>query len=210
MTTTKIEQEKIDYIRSHLDERPRCAVAKKLGISISTFYYYLRLCGGEITEQHRLTEADRQRIKELYEADYSIKQIAKITGIWHGSIDRVKTQMKLQHSENFKAKTDAERTKRLRKVAKEMRQQITDSRNKTVKREMRRFLGGEKQKTKLKFRRVTKKAAAAMAQLKYLYNYVYDNDIETYVMYYDDETKRTPRERHYVEKYGITFKPMEQ
>ncbi len=47
MTTTKIEQEKIDYIRSHLDERPRCAVAKKLGISISTFYYYLRLCGGD-------------------------------------------------------------------------------------------------------------------------------------------------------------------
>ena len=48
MSTKPLTQQQVDYIRAHVNDRPRVKVARDAGVSLSTVYRIVREAGGEM------------------------------------------------------------------------------------------------------------------------------------------------------------------
>lgn len=189
-----ITKEQKQYVLEHQNEKPYTKVAKDAGISINTLYNILR-------KQDRSTLRKRERwreqkekaariVPELY-ATMGEREIEKEYGIDRHFISQVAKRLGLKHSQ--------ETTSRLRQKGGIKAQQVW-------KADRTRFLSGQPQLTNFRIVKYSYKLKLVINRLIRVYNYFTDEEVGgLYTLYYDKDTKRTPRENIYSKRYGLKF-----
>jgi predicted transcriptional regulator len=203
MANRGLTQEQKDYIKTHLDEFPRNKMAEKLGIKLPCLYKYIRMYGGKINDTSKFDRL-REKIKVMYET-MTAKEIAEILDISATTIQFQATKHGYQHNQETIKRLNEERVSQLRKYwTKERYIEQGRKRHLLHKREELLVLSGLRQHTKLRIRRMQRKALTAKMYLRTKYNYFY-SDGEPFVLCYNNETRRHPNEQYYTDKFGFEF-----
>ncbi|MCD8206944.1 MAG: hypothetical protein LUD72_03305 [Bacteroidales bacterium] len=203
-----ISDEKKEYIRKHLNDRPRRYYAAEIGVSKSSFVKYVKLFGGEILKRPpgNTYKGLSEFVREHYHNTPSM-EIAATFGCSVSVVDDWARKLGVKRDPKWlKDRTEKNRRESL------MRMQTPEAHRKAAKKvrlirkmEQRRVLAGLPQLTKYRVRTTPIKSTYAKSYLKTKYNYFTDPD-DMRVIYYDKETRRHPRESYYMEKYGLIFK----
>lgn len=101
------------------------------------------------------------------------------------------------------------------KRGKEWRKKISESRKEIFRKERMRLKWGLAQRTRLSIDRMPRKTKDVRLQLKYRCDYVLEDirhsqNANPYNIYYDSETRRSPNEAYFAEKYGFKFIPLDE
>lgn len=202
----KIEQYKIDFIKAHKDETPRCELAQRAGVSVKFLYSVLHECGCEFKHKAFIPQPDKKRdavIIKMYQ-EYSIREIADALGCHPSTIGKAVKRLKLTHSKETSERLKARSMANLRKAYdSEVIKKRVKSWCKTMRMEKFRLVSGIPQKTNFKFAELPTKAYQAKYNLINKYNY-FAFECEPYVIGYDKNTRRVD-EQYYKDKYGFTF-----
>ena len=111
----------------------------------------------------------------------------------------------LEHDEETKIRIRKERNKSLRNYwNKEKYANKGRKLHMQYKMDELRVMSGKPQETRLRIRKLSPKALNAKMYLRRSCNYFY-SDGEPFVLYYDSETKRHPKEEYYTRKFGFKF-----
>lgn len=198
-----LTKEQLNYLKEHVNDKPRKEVAKKVGVTLHTLYKYIRLFNGDIGNGIDYNEL-RDSIRKLY-VIMTASEIAKKLGLTTRQVQWQASKMKLNHDEVTKMRINAERRKSLDKYWDE--EKYTEKGRKMrikYKKEYLRVLSGMPQMTNLRLRRISPQALNAKMYLRKKYNYFY-SDGEPFVLCYDSQTRRCKKERHYTDKFGFQF-----
>ncbi len=208
---SKLTEEQKAYIKEHKTESPT-AMARKIGCAIHTIYYYLKLygCNDVIADRKAYREHIRNEIKRLY-PDHSATEIASMLGLTRNSISKIAYHYGLKHT------LETQERLRLKSIqiarSPEFQKIRADGLRRTLRMERIRLKNGLPQKTKRKFRMVSRKALSARNYLTSAYNYFYDKELgEMLTIFYDSSTKRLPpdKEQHYKDVYHIKFEQADE
>lgn len=217
---SKLPQWKIDYIAAHLDERPRAAIARRLGVATLTVHKYIvRLSRSYTPTAHRpRNEALWDIVRREYpgktgsEIDRayglplgSAAQIARALGVRHSPEVEARIR-KIQRGNLLRASKDPDCL--LRRTARWKRTRRTDEL---------RVMGGERQRTGFAFRKIPKRTEHARNGLVFRRGYLYDES-DPMCLRYTPDTDRSSRypnkwatvEDYFTAKYGLVFKPADQ
>lgn len=124
----------------------------------------------------------------------------------HNGIENSKAAVRSACGAHIRSESSRDREARFKKMA--------ETRKETFRKERLRAKWGLGQKTKIRACAAASKAVmVARYNLKNQHNYVLEDcrafDANPYNVYYDSETKRTPNEAYYAEKYGFKFIPLD-
>lgn len=202
---SRISEDKYKYIIAHLNDRPRVKVARDAGVSRDTVIRMAKKYGGDLNYSRAVPNEYYKSITAQYYATMSSREISDKFNIPYDSVLRWKRRLGLEHDEatviRLKRKM-ADALVAANKVGKnhktwEQRRRLDELRVMSVL----------PQKTKHTFRKYPRRIYRAIWQLEKYYNYFRDDEVGgLYTMYYDEKTKRTPKENLYIERYGLTFK----
>ena len=200
----KLSNEQKQYIKEHPKESA-FAMAKKLGCSTQSVYYYLHLYHGNgfLEVKKKEKEYKHKVVMELYPT-HSSTEIGKILGITRSAVNNMAHRLGVKHNEDLLdvlAHRYSEKSKE-----KDVQKKRIASLKETLRKEKIRFTYGLPQKTKRRFKTIPNRCFNARNYLVRRYNYFYDVSIgELLTIFYDSETRRLPhdREKYYVERYGI-------
>ena len=207
MPRMTIEQK--EYLREHINDRPRAELARKLNISYNNLLQWVHKLGGEIDyDSFRRNDELRSKIKTLYET-MSISEVAKVLHCKETSVmsvvhrmhlrrDDDETRKRLREKSNANMAAAIESNKRLQKIKRQIRVDIM------------RIKSGEKPLTNRYYRMYPAKTQSALNHLCCKYSYfMYPNlrDRKEPIAFYDGDTKRLSdkREQYYIDKYDIKF-----
>ena len=200
----KVTEQQKQYIKEHPKESA-FAMAKKLGCSAQSVYYYLHLYHGNgfLEVKKKEKEYKHKVVMELYPT-HSATEIGKILGVTKAAVNNMARKLGVKHNEDVQNAL-------LRKYIEMSHQKDVQERRvatlkETIRKDKIRAMYGLPQKTKRKFRTVPNRFLSIRCYLIRAYNYFYDKDYgELLTIFYDEETKRLPveREKYYEEKYGI-------
>lgn len=203
MARSEITQEQKNYIKTHLDEYPRSEMAKKLGITTHCLYKYINIYGGKVKKYDKY-DILREKIKKMYPT-MTAKEIAVELNMSTSSIQYQATKLGLTHNKETQERLDKQRNTLLRKSWNAEKYAKAGKRMHLLyKREELLVLSGLAQHTKLHIRQLYPKALNAKMYLRKNYNYFYSKG-EPFVLCYDKETRRHPKEQYYSEKFGFEF-----
>lgn len=96
-----IEQETIDYIKAHINERPRYKLAQRMGVSVKFLYKIMHECDCKFEQKRLIPQPDKKRDEQitiLY-PDHSVREIAVIVGCHPSTVGKAAKRLKLTHSE---------------------------------------------------------------------------------------------------------------
>lgn len=134
-------------------------------------------------------------IKENY-MTCPLPKIAEMTGISRTKIASIMRELGL----------DIQDPARLAVIKEHQRKAFSASLKTTYRHEKYLLQSGLAQNTKMKISLVPQKTRYAINSLKTRYNYFQDKKVGgDYTLYYDSETRRTPNEQHFAEKYKLKF-----
>lgn len=190
------------YIIEHRDTRPRRLLCEETGKGLTFVYRTLRECGAEKEPfSKRIAKWKIEYIRKHF-ADEKSEEIAKKLGIPLFRVKKWARRMKLFKSEAFMKKLHDEQMARWHTA--EVRAQC--ARKWKLHRRMAelRLLGGQPVTGKWHFPRMKKGANGAKWSLRNYYGYLADAD-DPNVLYYTDGQKRTKKEKHFTERYGLQF-----
>lgn len=203
MGRNRITQEQENYIKTHLDEYPRSEMAKKLGITTHCLYKYINIYGGKVKKYDKY-DVLREKIKKMYPT-MTAKEIAVELNMSTSSIQYQATKLGLTHNKETQERLDKQRNTLLRKSWNAEKYAKAGKRMHLLyKREELLVLSGLAQHTRLHIRQLYPKALNAKMYLRKNYNYFYSKG-EPFVLCYDKETRRHPKEQYYSEKFGFEF-----
>lgn len=206
---TPLPEHMVAYIRQHLNDRPRTAVAEHLGISMSTLYRYVRVLGGVMLEDRARRNPKWEEIVREHYADMSGHEIERKFGITLGRANKIAADLGLKHSQETLDRLRREHYERLAKC----RPENAVKRAKTWKRrylmDKLRAMSGEPQRTKFRFGLLRPyRTYKAMWHLCRTYGYLM-SDEHPFTLFYDEHTRRRPldkghgSERYYEERYHL-------
>lgn len=200
-------EEQIAYVVAHLNDRPRRAVAKAAGITVRVLYHIVHKYGGDVSKRNKFNLAAREIVIAEY-PNMSSREISVKYGLCRTTILRWANRLNLQHTpetlQRLKHKT-AEAQKKA--FTKEVYDKIHATRARIYKMERLRVMSGLPQKTKLHVSITPKRTLIAIRRLCDKYNYFTDESTGgVYTLYYDEETRRTPKEDFYSKRHGLTFR----
>lgn len=67
MSTKPLTQRQVDYIKAHMNDRPRTKVARDAGVSMTTLYRIVREAGGEMRyDRARRNPAHVETVRRCY------------------------------------------------------------------------------------------------------------------------------------------------
>lgn len=211
---TPLPEHMVAYIRQHLNDRPRTAVAEHLGISMSTLYRYVRKFKGDRLMHRARRNPEWVDIVRQHYADMSGHEIERKFGITLNRANRIAADLGLKHSPETIERLQREQRERL----KMNNSKGEAKRAKTWKRRFRmdelRVMQGEPQKTKFRIQVRPVRTYKAMYNLCRNYGYVM-TDEHPFTLYYGEHTRRRPldkgcgTERYYSDIYHIQFKPLD-
>ena len=196
--------EQRDYIVAHINDRPRTAVAKSAGVSITTLYRVVRMYGGEM--RHDLSRRNPQHVEivEKYYPTMTGSEIEAKFGILKGRAEKIAHELGIEHT----PKTMERIRKKMEVVRREARANIdykAAGRRHSVcyKMEYYRKWENKPQKTRLRLAETSSKVYKAKWHLVTRYGYIETTD--AYTLMYDKDTRRRMNEKYYTEKYGLKF-----
>lgn len=204
----KIDESIVRYVIEHINDRPRIAVAKTVGISMATMYKIVHSNNGEINyERSKVRNDIIERMKDLYPT-HSGAECAKILGVCKSTAMRWVHKLGLSHNPETEQRIENQRKETLDKCRKNI---DLAKRARTWKRRRKmdeiRVLSGQEQKTKFKIKFLPRRLYYAMYYLSKKYGYTIINDRNCEMMRPPDwgEEKYFFVERHFSEKHKITF-----
>ena len=204
MKNEHITQQQVDYIRAHVNDRPRTKVARDAGVSMCTLYRIVREAGGEM--RHDLSRRNREHweiVRRCYPV-MTTREIADKYGILYGRVNKIARELGVRHSQEV---LDRQRAENMAKC-KALRYKV-DFAAIAAKRKRRkhydelRVMSGLKPLTKLRLKTMPTKAYKAKWYLCRKWGYT-TADGEPYTLYYDGSTRRMD-ESFYTKKYGLKF-----
>jgi transposase len=206
-----IEQDTIDIIKAHINERPRYKLAQRMGVSVKFLYKILHDCNCKIEHKRPVQKPNKKRdeqIAKLY-TNHSVKEIAEIIGCHPSTVGKAAKRLKLTHSnetiERLKKNSLANLKKAYEKTTISKR---VKSWQRTMQIEKFRVISCIPQQTRFKFADMPIKAYHAKYNLITKHGY-FAFEGEPYTIGYDRNTHRM-NEEYYKNKYGFSFEEDEE
>ena len=199
----RLTKEQIDYIKVHINDYPRKEVAKAAGVTLHTLYKYITILGGTKID-NKLSKETISQISVMYQT-MTAREISEVLNIPQSTILGQVSKLGLKHNVETINRIRKERNKSLRnywnkeKYANKGRKLYMQ-----YKMDELRVLSGKPQETRLRIRKLSPKALNAKMYLRKSYNYFYSKG-EPFILCYDSETKRHPKEEYYTRKFGFKF-----
>lgn len=206
-----IEQETIDYIKAHINERPRYKLAQRMGVSVKFLYKIMHECDCKFVQKRFVQQPDKKRDEQIIKLypNHSVREIADIVGCHPSTVDKAAKRLKLAHSEETKERLKKNRLANLKKghnkaaICKRVK-----SWQKTMCMEKFRVISCIPQQTNFKFAEMPTKAYHAKYHLITKHGY-FAFEGELYILGYDRNTHRM-NEEYYKNKYGFSFEEDEE
>lgn len=203
----QLSPQQLQYVLDHLNDRPREAVAKAAGISISSLYRLVRKHGGEI--RHELNTRD-ERFARLVLERYPFMTTSELVATYGGSPTTVRKLVReygLKHNaetmrrisekrKKWHARSQTEEAKRKRVVSWKRKRKVDELR----------LLSGMPTKTRHHFKSMPVQCRQTIWRLVRRNDY-FQVEEEPFTLYYDALTHRTRGEPHLAKKYGLRFLP---
>ena len=199
-----LTQQQVDYIRAHVNDRPRVKVARDAGVSLDTVYRIVREAGGEMRYEHTRRNPEHVEIIRRCYPVMTTREIADRYGIGYGRVNKIARELGVRHDPEVQARQERERNARLAAA-----RANTDRAASTAKWERKRkydelrVMSGLKPLTRLRLKTMPTKAYKAKWCLCRKWGYI-RADGEPYTLYYDGSTRRM-NESYYTKKYGLKF-----
>lgn len=205
MLTQRITQAQVDYVLAHINDRPRCKVAKAAGLSITTVYRIVREHGGEL---HYDLSTKHEGIEDTVRRYYPTMTAKEICGKFGYSKTRVITWAKrlgVRHTPETEERIRQENIARLSEARVNIDYKAMGERWKRKRKaDELRMLSGLPQRTRFKFAKLTTQGRQTVWRMVRKRNY-FQVEGEPFTLYYDGETHRTPYEARHTRKYGLRF-----
>ena len=206
MSTKPLTQQQVDYIRAHVNDRPRVKVARDAGVSVSTLYRIVHENGGEL--RHDLS-TKREGIEDTVRAYYPTMTAPEICARFGYSKTRVNMwarRLGVKHSAETEERIRQENMARLVEAKKHIDYKAMGERLKRKRRmDELRVLSGLPQRTRFKFAALSTQGRQTVWRMVRKHNY-FQMDGEPRTLYYDGDTRRSKNESYYTKKYGLKFK----
>ena len=201
-----IKQETIDYIKAHINERPRYKLAQRMGVSVKFLYKIMHECDCKFEQKRLVPQPDKKRdeqITMLY-PNHSVREIANIIGCHPSTVGKAAKRLKLTHTEETIERLKKNSLANLKKAYdKATISKRVKSWQKTMRVEKFRVMSCIPQKTNFKFSELSTKAYHAKYNLITKHGY-FGFEGEPYILGYDRNTHRM-NEKYYIDKYGFSF-----
>lgn len=206
-----IEQDTIDIIKAHINERPRYKLAQRMGVSVKFLYKILHDCNCKIEHKRPVPKPNKKRdeqIAKLY-TNHSVKEIAEIVGCHPSTVGKAAKRLKLTHSEETIERLKKNSLANLKKAyEKATISKRVKSWQRTMQMEKFRVISCIPQQTRFKFADIPIKAYHAKYNLITKHGY-FAFEGEPYTIGYDRNTHRM-NEEYYKNKYGFSFEEDEE
>lgn len=199
----QITAEQKDYIVAHINDRPRTAVAKAAGVSMTMLYRLVRTHGGEM--RHDLSRRNPQHVEivKKYYPTMTGSEIEARFGIQKNRADKIANELGIKHTpetqERIRQKIQDNTTNNRHKID---FKELGHKRSVRYKMEYYRKWEGKPQKTKLRLAETSYRVYKAKWNLVTRYGYIETTDACT--LMYDRNTHRM-NEQYYSDKYGLKF-----
>ena len=205
MSTKPITQQQADYIRAHVNDRPRVKVARDAGVSLDTVYRIVREAGGEL--RHDLS-TKREGIEEAVRRYYptmTAKEISAQFGYSKTRVNMWARRLGVKHSAETEERIRQENMARLVEAKKHIDYKAMGERLKRKRRmDELRVLSGLPQRTRFKFAALSTQGRQTVWRMVRKHNY-FQMDGEPRTLYYDGDTRRVYTEARLAKKYGLHF-----
>lgn len=199
----QITAEQKDYIVAHINDRPRTAVAKAAGVSMTMLYRLVRTHGGEM--RHDLSRRNPQHVEivKKYYPTMTGSEIEAKFGILKGRAEKIAKELGIKHTPETIERIRQEKKDRWKGLLNTLdRKAIARKLSIRYKMEYYRKWEGKPQKTKLRLRETSYRIYKAKRHLVTRYGYIETTD--AYTLMYDKDTRRM-NEQYYSDKYGLKF-----
>lgn len=208
MSHRLVTQWQRDYIVAHINDRPRTDVARAAGVSVHTVYRLVREHGGELRHELATRRPDAEDIVRRCYPVMATADISAKYGISHGTVNKIAAELGVTHGPEVLRRMGDERNARLA-AAREATDREEAQRKRRITRRMDelRFLSGQPQRTRFRFKAMPVRIHKAKWHLCRKYGYMADGT-DAYTLRYGGGTRRV-REAYYEGKYKLTFKPEE-
>lgn len=208
MRTKPITLQQADYIKAHINDRPRTKVARDAGVSMSTLYCFVRKYGGEMCyDRARRNPANVEIVRRCYPV-MTTREIADKYGINYGRINKIARELGVRHGPEVLAMMERERNARLYAAHAKMDYAAIAAKRKRKRRyDELRVMSGLRPLTKLRIKAIQRKAYSAKWHLSRKRGYI-EAEGDPYLLFYDASTRRM-NESYYTKKYGLKFKKYE-
>lgn len=205
--------EQKEYLIAHINDRPRAAVARAAGVSLSTMYLIVRENGGEMLHERAKRNPEWERIVRQHYPTMSGHEIERRFGITPNRANKIAQDLGIRHATETVERLRNETRERLEQSRKYVDQKAKAKRWRATRTlDQYRIWEGKPQKTAFRFATMTKRAYKSKHYLIRKYGYIADKD-EPYTLLYDVDTLRRPSDSHkcgsesyYKEKYKLRFK----
>lgn len=211
---TPLPEHMVAYIRQHLNDRPRTAVAEHLGISMSTLYRYVRKFKGDRLMHRAKRNPEWVKIVREHYADMSGHEIERKFGITLGRANKIAADLGLKHSNETLERLQREQVERTKKISEKGEEKRVRMWKRRYRMDELRVMQGEPQRTRFRFKTRPIRTYKAMFHLCKTYGYLSSNK-DSFTLLYNEHTQRRPldqgrgSERYYSDIYHIQFKPLE-
>jgi hypothetical protein len=198
-----ITKEQRKYIVAHINDRPRTAVARAAGVSLSAVYRIVHEQGGIMQYERTRRNPYHVELVKKYYPTMTGSEIEARFGILKGRAAKIANELGIRHT----PETMERIKKKMEVVRREARANIdykAAGRRHSVcyKMEYYRKWEGKPQKTKLRLAETSYKVYKAKWHLITRHGYIETTD--AYTLMYDKDTQRM-NEKYYTEKYGLKF-----
>lgn len=206
-----IEQDTIDIIKAHINERPRYKLAQRMGVSVKFLYKIMHECDCKFEQKRLIPQPDKKRDEQitiLY-PDHSVREIAVIVRCHPSTVGKAAKRLKLTHSEETIERLKKNSLANLKKAyEKATISKRVKSWQRTMQMEKFRVISCIPQQTRFKFADMPIKAYHAKYNLITKHGY-FAFEGEPYTIGYDQNTHRM-NEEYYKNKYGFSFEEDEE
>lgn len=205
MLTQKITQAQVDYIRAHINDRPRTKVARDAGVSMCTLYRIVHEAGGEL--RHDLSRRNPEHV-EIVRRCYPVmttREIADRYGIRYNRINKIASELGVSHGSEVKERMRRENAERVKASRAKIDEAVKAAKWKRKRRyDELRVMSGLRPLTKFRMKAIQRKAYTAKWGLCRRRGYM-EADGDPYLLLYDGSTRRTKNESYLTKKYGLKF-----
>lgn len=199
----QLTEEQKSYIVAHINDRPRTAVAKAAGVSMTMLYRVVRMYGGDMAYERTRRNPQHVEIVKKYYPTMTGSEIEAKFGILKGRAAKIANELGIKHTpetqERIRQKIQDNITNNRHKID---FKELGHKRSVRYKMEYYRKWEGKPQKTKLKLAKTSQKTYKAKYNLINRYGYIETTD--AYTLMYDRNTHRM-NEQYYAGKYKLRF-----
>lgn len=199
----QLTTEQRNYIVAHINDRPRTAVARAAGVSMSAMYRIVRECGGSMLyERTRRNPWHVELVKKYYPTMTGSEMQTKF-GISKKLFERIARELKLKHTPETLQRIEGKKKRIWMDCLVNINfGKLGRKRSALYKMEYYRKWEGKPQKTKLRLAETSYKVYKAKWNLIKRHGYIETTD--AYTLMYDKDTHRM-NEQYYAGKYKLRF-----